>query len=110
VTGTDPHVFALRPGTWTCVLHKDHGTAVPIRGAVHHVFPRGAGGPDIPANKVTVCGNGHDAVHAVMWELAHGRPPLACSRTELALAKRGVTEWVADGGVIGRDVPMAFMG
>lgn len=87
----------LVPGTWTCALHKDHGSAKPIRGAVHHVWPVGAGGPDTPANRVAICSNGHDAVHAVMWELVNDRPPLRCSRTELAMARQGIAEWQAAG-------------
>ena len=96
--------------TWTCALHKDHGSAVPLRGAVHHVWPRGAGGPDVAGNRVDLCETGHSNTHAVMWELAHGRPAPKCARSELALAQRGVAEWVAAGGVVGVDVPTAFMG
>ena len=94
----------LTPGTWTCALHKNHGSAKPIRGAVHHVQPLGAGGADVDSNKVTICSNGHDAVHAVMWEMVNGRPVTAeggvglrCAKTELALAKRGVAAWEAAG-------------
>ncbi len=87
----------LTPGTWTCALHKDHGSARPIRGAVHHVWPVGAGGPDTAANRVTICSNGHDAVHATMWELVNGRPPPRCARSELALARQGVAAWLAAG-------------
>jgi hypothetical protein len=87
----------LKPGTWTCALHKNHGTARPIRGAVHHVWPRGAGGPDVASNKVTICSNGHDAVHAVMWELVSGRLPLRCAVKELTMARRGIAEWEAAG-------------
>lgn len=97
-------------GPWTCALHVDHGTARPLRGAVHHVLPQGAGGPDVASNRVTVCETGHANLHAVMWELAHGRPAPKCSRTELVLAHRGVDAWVAAGGVIGQDVPQAFLG
>lgn len=87
----------LTPGTWTCELHRDHGTAKPIRGAVHHVWPRGAGGPDTPDNKVTICSNGHDAVHAVMWALVNGDVVPRCARSEMALARRGVGMWEAAG-------------
>lgn len=87
----------LAPGTWTCALHRDHGSARPIRGAVHHVWPQGAGGPDIPANRVTICESGHGNVHAVMWALVNGRPPPRCARTELAMARQGVAEWRAAG-------------
>lgn len=95
---------------WTCALHKDHGSARPLRGCVHHVWPHGAGGPDAPGNRVDVCETGHQNVHLTMWELAHGRPAPGCSRTELAMARRGVAAWVAAGGVIGGDVPRGFLG
>ena len=107
------HPDLLQPGTWTCALHpgpRDHGKAKPLRGAVHHVLPLGAGGQDVAANRVTICSNGHDAAHAVMWELANGRTPPACAPSELALAHRGVDAWVAAGGVIGQHVPLAFLG
>jgi hypothetical protein len=86
-------VETLKPGTWVCALHSYHGTAVPIRGVVHHVLPRGAGGPDTAENRVTICANGHDAVHAVMWELVNGRMPPKCSRTELRMARVGLSKW-----------------
>jgi hypothetical protein len=64
---------------------------------VHHVQPRGAGGLDTPENRVTICANGHDAVHAVMWEIVNWRTPPHCARKELEMAKRGVDMWTAAG-------------
>jgi hypothetical protein len=90
-------VLTLPPGTWSCQLHVNHGTAHPIRGVVHHVQPRGAGGPDTADNKVTICANGHDAVHAVMWELVNGRQAPRCAKKELAMAKLGIAKWEAAG-------------
>lgn len=84
-------------GPWTCALHKDHGSARPIRGAVHHVWPRGAGGPDVATNRVTICETGHANVHAIMWEIVNSRPAPKCARTELAMAKSGIAQWVAAG-------------
>lgn len=89
--------FLLITGSWTCSLHKDHGSAKPIRGAVHHVWPRGAGGPDIPSNRVAVCETGHANVHTVMWALVSSLPPPKCARAEAVLARRGVAEWEAAG-------------
>lgn len=85
----------LTPGTWVCALHKFHGTARPLRGAVHHVWPEGAGGPDTAANRVTICSNGHDAVHAVMWAMVNGDSLPKCARSELAMARLGVGMWQA---------------
>lgn len=96
--------------TWTCTLHGSHGTARPLRGAVHHVWPLGAGGPDVAENRIDVCETGHANLHLIMWELAHGRPAPKCARSELAYAKRGVAEWLTAGGVIGVNVPEAFLG
>lgn len=87
----------LQPGTWSCELHVDHGTARPIRGAVHHVWPLGAGGPNEAANRVEICSNGHDAVHAVMWAIVNDLPIPRCARAELGMAKRGVAAWEAAG-------------
>ena len=66
-------------GPWTCYLGGVHRPA-PLRGAVHHRFPQGAGGPDVPANRFTVCETHHANQHVIMWELAHGRPAPKCSR------------------------------
>lgn len=93
---TEP-AFGLAPGTWTCALHRDHGTARPIRGQIHHIWPRGAGGPDVPGNRAEVCPTGHANVHAVMWALVQGLPVPRCSRTELAMAKDGVARWETAG-------------
>lgn len=85
-------------GAWECALHKSHGTAKPLRGAVHHVWPRGAGGPDTPANRVTVCETGHANLHDLMWRLVNGHDITGLgARTERAYALRGVAEWTAAG-------------
>ena len=95
--------------SWTCALGGLH-RPVPLRGAVHHVWPRGAGGPDVAENRVDCCETHHANQHVIMWELAHGRPAPKCGRAELALAQRGVAAWVAAGGVVGKNVPTGFMG
>lgn len=87
----------VTPGKWTCALHQNHGSAHPIRGVVHHIQPRAAGGPDTPDNRVTICANGHDAVHAVMWELINDREPPSCARKEMKMAMLGITKWVNAG-------------
>ena len=95
--------------SWTCALGGLH-RPVPLRGAVHRVWPRGAGGPDVAENRVDVCETHHANQHVIMWELAHGRPAPKCGRAELALAQRGLAAWVAAGGVVGKNVPTGFMG
>lgn len=44
----------------TCAAHA-HRELVPMED--HHVWPRGEGGPDVPANIVRLCSNGHGQVH-----------------------------------------------
>jgi HNH endonuclease len=43
-----------------CAVHR-HRDDVPLE--VHHVIPLGYGGKDVPANRVSLCSNGHSAVH-----------------------------------------------
>lgn len=46
-----------------CAVHR-HRELVPLH--VHHVWPTGEGGPDVEWNKITVCANGHYAIHALL--------------------------------------------
>lgn len=85
-------------GPWTCALHKTHGQAKPLRGAVHHVWPQGAGGPDEPGNRITCCETGHANLHHLMWQLVNGHDITHLgSATERSFAQRGVDEWTAAG-------------
>lgn len=65
----------------SCQVHARHLPHV-ADVEVHHVWPRGQGGPDVPKNRVPICGTGHSNVHtllrlaekaggvdAVVWEL-----------------------------------------
>jgi hypothetical protein len=62
----------VKMGT-TCVLHA-HREWVPIE--QHHVWPLGMGGPDIAANKISVCCNGHYSIHAVIdHHIRYGEDP-----------------------------------
>lgn len=64
----------------------------------HHIWPKGMGGPDVPANRVVVCPNGHGAIHEYMRRLIkhNGTVPPAearhFGRKVKALAVRGWTE------------------
>ena len=49
-----------------CVVHR-HTSWVPLER--HHVWPLGMGGPNVDANKITVCANGHYSIHAFMDHL-----------------------------------------
>jgi hypothetical protein len=46
-----------------CWAHR-HRELVPIE--VHHVWPKGEGGPDHKFNKVRVCSNAHSATHDLL--------------------------------------------
>lgn len=65
---------------------------------VHHVWPKGMGGPDVAANRVTVCPNAHGAIHEYIRQLIkHGGvvPPDEVhhfGRKVRVLAIRGWTE------------------
>lgn len=75
-----------------CAVHT-HRELVPLH--VHHVWPSGHGGPDIPDNRVTVCANGHYSIHALLdWWLKTGgdvpwRVRIRYGRKVRALAVRG---------------------
>lgn len=46
-----------------CAVHV-HWSMAPLE--LHHVWPLGKGGPDIAANRVLVCANGHSMIHSLM--------------------------------------------
>jgi hypothetical protein len=64
----------------------------------HHIWPKGMGGPDVPANRVVVCPNGHGAIHEYIRRLIRHNgvvPPDEArhfGRKVRALAVRGWTE------------------
>lgn len=89
----DTEIETVPFATWTCALHKNHGTANPIRGIVHYIQPLGAGGLDTFENKIIICANGHDAIHAVMWAMLTNKPVPPCSRKESEIAQLGVARW-----------------
>jgi hypothetical protein len=58
-----------------CQVHANHTPQSHIN-EVHHVWPLGDGGPNIPANKVTVCATGHNNIHDLLnkYRQAAGDP------------------------------------
>jgi 5-methylcytosine-specific restriction endonuclease McrA len=46
-----------------CAAHT-HSEDVPLE--VHHIWPKGDGGPDIKTNRISVCANAHGAVHSLI--------------------------------------------
>jgi hypothetical protein len=63
--------MAMGRDCW-CHRHRDD---VPLE--VHHVWPLGNGGPDIKANRVSVCSNAHSATHDLLSRMVKsgGRVP-----------------------------------
>jgi hypothetical protein len=41
---------------------------------VHHIWPSGYHGPDIPSNKVKICANAHSDIHYLMEAMLRGKP------------------------------------
>jgi rhodanese-related sulfurtransferase len=76
----------------TCAVHR-HRELVPIER--HHIHPLGEGGPDIEANKVTVCANGHMSIHALLTRLLKGNGVVAW--TTRRQYGRGVRKYAQQG-------------
>lgn len=80
----------------TCEVHTRHSPRS-LRIEVHHIQPRGMGGPDIASNRVSVCPTGHFNIHHVLDLLLAGKPVNVGTPKERALAKQGYDAWVAAG-------------
>lgn len=81
-----------------CQVHKGHRPAV-HRTAVHHIWPLGLGGPNVAANKVNICGTGHDTIHTNIHALCLHGPDVALvgTKVEKSLALRGYQAWIDAG-------------
>lgn len=68
--------------TAPCKLHTKHTPHSHIN-EVHHIWPKGEGGPDIPENKVVVCATGHNNIHQLikLLKAERGQLPYAVLRT-----------------------------
>lgn len=90
---SDPHSQA-RQTRRPCEVHATHKPTSHVN-EIHHIWPKGAGGPDILANEVVVCATGHNSIHNLINEwLKAGAEPLwdvqrHYSRTERYLARLG---------------------
>ena len=49
----------------TCQVHKYHSPHISMPD-VHHIWPKSEGGPDIEANRITVCPTGHRNIHELL--------------------------------------------
>lgn len=82
-----------------CAVHRTH-TPKPLGVVVHHVQPKAMGGPDVEANRVTVCPTGHLNIHRLLDDLlaSDGKTMRrGGTRLERSLARRGYDEWIAAG-------------
>lgn len=50
-----------------CRCVSDHRPPV-LQDVVHHILPKGMGGPDTPDNLITLCDNTHRNVHEILRE------------------------------------------
>lgn len=50
-----------------CIVHGVHKPNSHVN-EVHHVWPKGQGGPDIPENRIVVCATGHNSIHQLINE------------------------------------------
>jgi hypothetical protein len=73
-----------------CAVHK-HREWVPLE--VHHIWPKGYGGPDTKENKISICANAHSATHLLMEKMFRGPVPpdylKHFGRDVINLAERG---------------------
>ena len=59
-------------GDEPCAVHETHDP-VPYCTDLHHVWPKGMGGPDVPENIVPVCPTGHQNIHRLLDKMVRGR-------------------------------------
>ncbi len=57
------HVTTSQP----CAVHGGHKPTSHVN-EIHHVWPLGQGGPNVAANRVVVCGTGHNSIHQLIDE------------------------------------------
>lgn len=72
---------------------------------MHHVFPLGHGGPNVPENRVVLCPTAHANVHVLLsYMLRHvGDPPEGRVNTFTELiARRGYDQIVTAARKVGR--------
>lgn len=55
-----------------CWAHT-HREDVPME--LHHVWPKGQGGPDVKANRVMICSNAHSATHDLLAKMLKASNP-----------------------------------
>lgn len=85
-----------------CIVHSYHWPPI-LETVVHHIQPKGMGGPDTEKNKVRVCDNGHRNIHNILRRMVNvGKAEgfvagVDGTRKEIEIAKRGFLAWDAAG-------------
>jgi hypothetical protein len=59
----------------TCQLGAQDADHTALRFVWHHILPQVCGGKSVTSNLAELCDNCHYAVHAMMWDMAHGAKP-----------------------------------
>jgi len=95
VTSKPYPLLRINTSSSWCDVHGSHRPK-PLVSEVHHIWPRGMGGPDGPSNRVRVCPTGHVNIHRAIRDLLAGQRPRG-GRNEVKLARQGVAAWVAAG-------------
>lgn len=76
----EPAPQILRTGQ-PCEVHNSHVPTSHVN-EVHHIWPRGRGGPNVAENRVTVCATGHNNIHQLLNEMlaTNGNVPYSVQR------------------------------
>jgi hypothetical protein len=81
-----------------CLVHTNHTPQSHIN-EVHHIWPLGMKGPDIPANRIVICATGHNNVHDLLSSLVRNNGFLAgdtlrrYGKADRRLAMMGYLRW-----------------
>lgn len=64
-----------------CQVHNSHTPHSHVN-EVHHIWPKGDGGPNVASNRIVVCATGHNNIHKLIDELkaSKGEVPYAVLR------------------------------
>lgn len=64
-----------------CLCVAEHRPGA-LTGEVHHIWPKGMGGPDVEANRVFLCSNAHTNVHDILRYMVKDQKYLSYSQVQ----------------------------
>lgn len=72
----------LRTTAEPCQIHLVH-RPLSHQNHIHHIWPKGMGGPNIPENTVISCATGHFSIHLILkeWVRLDGKPDKSFLKT-----------------------------